>query len=93
MDQQTTGSRPRVHFQTDEQITAREVARITGLSRKRVAEAARLGHLTTFRPPAGMAGLVRYSRKSAEALAASMVTPATAQHPEPEPKEVRRHDA
>ena len=57
--QQTIDQRPSMPFQTDEQITAREVARITGLSRKRIVEAARLGHLTTFRPPAGMAGLVR----------------------------------
>ena len=60
-----------------ERISARAVATITGLSRKRIAEAALLGHLTVWRPPAGVGGLVRYSKASAEALARSLVTPAS----------------
>lgn len=83
--QQAGASGPRVPYQTDEMISAKEVAQVTGLSRRRVAQAAAAGHLTVCRPPAGVAGLVRYGRRSAEALAASMVTPATATHPEPGP--------
>ena len=71
-----------VPFRTDEQITAREVTRLTGLPRRRVAEAARQGLLTTYRPPAGVGGFVRYGRASAIALGRSMVTPASA-NPDP----------
>ena len=83
MDPQTEAA-PRVPYRTDEQITSAEVTRITGLPRKRVLEAARLGHLVAYRRPLGVGGPVRYSRKSAQALAASMVEPATAQPRPPE---------
>lgn len=61
----------------DDHITAREVSRITGLSRDGVRAAAKAGHLTSFVPPAGVSSFVRYSRASAEALARSMIRPAT----------------
>ncbi len=80
MDRQPATSEGASHpvpFRTDEQVSAREVAKITGLSRKRIAEVAALGYLTTWRPPAGIDGPVRYSRASAEALARTLVTPAT----------------
>ncbi len=74
---QPSDARLRVPFFTDELITAKLVAEITGLSRKRIADAAALGLLTVHRPPAGMRGMTRYGRRSAELLAASMITPAT----------------
>ena len=85
MDQQQQASEagPRVPFRTDEAISAKRVAEITGLSRRRVAEAAAAGHLTVYQPPAGVAGLVKNGLRSAEALAASMITPAIASHPDP----------
>ena len=67
---------PPVPFRTEQLISAKEVAALTGLSRKRIRQAAAAGHLTTIRPPAGVRGLVRYSKRSALALARSMVTPA-----------------
>ena len=60
-----------------ERVNAREVERITGLSYRRVREAARAGHLTMHEPPAGVRGRILYSRASAEALARRMTHPAT----------------
>lgn len=66
-----------VPLRTDSMISARAVCEITGLSPRRVREAAAAGHLTVMRAPAGVRALTRYSKASALALARSMVVPAT----------------
>ena len=68
---------PPAPFQTLELISALQVSQITGLSKKRIREAAAAGHLTVYRPPAGVRALTRYSKASALALAQMMITPAT----------------
>ncbi len=83
MDQPTVSARDdavSVPTTTDELISAKRVAELTGLSRRNIVQAAAAGHLVIHRPPPGVPGLVRYGRASAEALARSMVTLATVSH-------------
>ena len=78
---------PAVPFQADQMISARAVCVITGLSPKRIREAAAAGHLTVMKAPEGVRAFTRYSRKPAEALARAMIQPATA-NLDPPPTEV-----
>ena len=93
-DSAESDAAPPVSFRTEQLISAKEVAALTSLSRKRIREAARAGHLTIYSPPAGVRGLVRYSKRSALALARSMVTPASSPQTQTQtPPEVAADDA
>ena len=70
---------------SDDWISGRLVAQITGLPEKLVRKAGDLGHLTMRLPVPGLGGFTRYTRASAEALAASRIVRAKTTPTRPAP--------
>ncbi len=60
-----------------EWLTARPPSKVTRLPERRVRRAAELGYLTSFTPLPGLGGMTKYLRSSCEALARTLVRPAT----------------